>query len=324
MPTGSFADWSGTFSPGSAGNRLPMSLLRNYWRPSAELNTVEPWKPPIAPTVVLVGLAIFQQYALASEESSLESSPPIESKEIFETLETLNLIRSLEEKFENLENKLEDQEGVVGSLQRDVIQQEQEILGYLNRPIHLYDPNFWVPIVIAGFALFVSIWHGYQTRKHNRLGVTPKIRFDYRILAENTRPGLFLLNAGMGPAIIKQVTIFFDEKPIPISSTKDLDKIIQKCADSKLPTISTGSLFPGEFLKPNEERDVLATEIVGEKLTEIQKSSFNDLLTRWGVKVEYFSIYKGKPFVEKAGRGVEAEGGVTQQPLPEHLRESQP
>ena len=61
-------------------------------------------------------------------------------------------------------------------------------------------------IVIALAALFVSVWSGVQTRKHNRLSVRPNLRVNYYDHSE--RPlSILISNDGLGPALIYDFSI---------------------------------------------------------------------------------------------------------------------
>jgi len=64
-------------------------------------------------------------------------------------------------------------------------------------------------IVIAGAALFVTIWQGFVTRRHNRLMVRPVFRIDRDEL--NDQPiRIILHNVGVGPGFIDRFDVMVD------------------------------------------------------------------------------------------------------------------
>jgi hypothetical protein len=64
---------------------------------------------------------------------------------------------------------------------------------------------------IAAMALVVSIYEGYELRKHNRLSVRPYLQTEVsRIGTQKYTIGL--KNGGLGPAIVEDFIIFANEK----------------------------------------------------------------------------------------------------------------
>ena len=66
-------------------------------------------------------------------------------------------------------------------------------------------------VVVAAFAVLVSVWEGVANRRHNRLMVRPLLVMQYR-----DHPGhplsLALQNVGLGPAVIESLQIFIDSE----------------------------------------------------------------------------------------------------------------
>ncbi|MDQ1772353.1 hypothetical protein GQR60_17115 [Labilibaculum sp. A4] len=109
--------------------------------------------------------------------------------------------------------------------------------------------------LIAILALGLTIWQGSVTRKHNRLTVKPSLIFFDNFLSDNHQKGLFIINNGVGPAIIKELTIIVNEKSVRIDNNKDdyrsvmqnldltSDKILYK-------VIPTGLYIPAQKNEP--------------------------------------------------------------------------
>ena len=64
-------------------------------------------------------------------------------------------------------------------------------------------------VTIALASLFVSVWSAFQTRKHNRLSVTPHLKIDY--FHKPSEPiKVILSNNGIGTALIKEFSVLLD------------------------------------------------------------------------------------------------------------------
>lgn len=63
----------------------------------------------------------------------------------------------------------------------------------------------------AFMALIVSIYEGYEIRKHNRLSVRPHLITEINIKGVR-QESIIIKNGGLGPAIIKEFEIFANGK----------------------------------------------------------------------------------------------------------------
>lgn len=63
-------------------------------------------------------------------------------------------------------------------------------------------------LFIAICALFISVDQGLAARKHNRLSVFPILQFHQ----SNVKPGLYLQNRGLGPAVLTDMEMRLDDK----------------------------------------------------------------------------------------------------------------
>lgn len=66
---------------------------------------------------------------------------------------------------------------------------------------------------LAVLALSVSLWQGYEERRHNRLSVRPLLTFDYTYDTAGWF-SLEVVNTGVGPAIIQRFEAFVDGQPV--------------------------------------------------------------------------------------------------------------
>ena len=62
-------------------------------------------------------------------------------------------------------------------------------------------------VFIACMALFVAVWQGYATRKHNRLSIKPILHTSLDF--SEGKVSLRVKNCGVGPAIIKTIQVNF-------------------------------------------------------------------------------------------------------------------
>src|SRR5437879_4048187 len=68
---------------------------------------------------------------------------------------------------------------------------------------------------VALLSLFATIWFAFMTRRHNRLSVRPYL--DHHLQTAATEPVWFkIVNAGIGPAIIRRCTYVLDGTSYPV------------------------------------------------------------------------------------------------------------
>jgi len=93
------------------------------------------------------------------------------------------------------------------------------------------DCQFW-PVVIAAIAVIVAtvgmIWHGLQTRKHNRLSVKPIIGWfkDFGVSGIEPLAGISFRNDGLGSAIVKKCTAQTEDRVFSLSSSENMDAML--------------------------------------------------------------------------------------------------
>lgn len=95
--------------------------------------------------------------------------------------------------------------------------------------------RLWLPILLSICAITLTVVQSTATRRHARLSVQP--RLEWRIEADD-RAGLLavsLTNVGLGPAILKTVSIAVDGQARPLSDVRvceDISRQIGRPADS--------------------------------------------------------------------------------------------
>ncbi len=110
-------------------------------------------------------------------------------------------------------------------------------------------------IAVATLALLLTIWQGWQTRRHNRLSVRPSLE---QFVTMNIRDGaeyyeFKLINKGVGPAVIKEWVLSFEGKEVSRGNARTYNEFwfekIDKFANAK-----AGFIAPNNVMEKGEER----------------------------------------------------------------------
>lgn len=155
--------------------------------------------------------------------------------------------------------------------------------------------SFWVPIIIAALALFISFYTVYLNKKHNELTVKPLLRIDWSFTKEN-QCAFYMINSGLGPAIISQISYFWDKKKIVKLTGDEITNHNFKMSflDGSL-DIWNNTFFEGESIDPHSKnylikvdfdeyiKSILEKEPM-EKIEEHFRSHFH-------IIIKYKSIY---------------------------------
>jgi hypothetical protein len=127
--------------------------------------------------------------------------------------------------------------------------------------------------LIAVLALFLTVYTAAATRKHNRLSVLPMLSFGFDV---DDPVGVYVTNAGVGPAIIKSYNpLLLGNKSIfsPVANPED---------------VSIRHLGTSHFLKEGTRFTFIA--INRSKVKDVAK--FQELFTdNVVIAIEYCSIY---------------------------------
>lgn len=150
---------------------------------------------------------------------------------------------------------------------------------------------------IAVLALFVSIHSAWETRKHSRLTVTPRLTTSTHGDSVSDDHGstlqvsFTLANVGLGPAIVKAAEVLLDGVVVPATSSEDVRALLQH-------TFPGARLGPTVFfMKLNKEHAIAAgnvLDIVEFTMTNAP-SDARKQLERFAIVVRYESLY-GEPF----------------------------
>ncbi len=148
---------------------------------------------------------------------------------------------------------------------------------------------------IALIALGLTIWEARQTRKHDRLGLLPLLRFDIKIVPEQPRAEITLINKGTGFAAITSSEMKMDGKTsqeLNINRVEDLTKYLGLAGD----VVSYQFLDSTTILSAGETTTLVSVPI-GE-WSAARTKAIRDAFRKLTYKITYRSPY-GKTQVEE-------------------------
>jgi hypothetical protein len=157
--------------------------------------------------------------------------------------------------------------------------------------------------IIALLALFMAIWSIVSTRKHNKLTVRPHLYEYIQGDAINYKCGFYIVNKGLGPAIIKSCKFQLDGEDASVFKLHDIVE--------KLPSqfgIDVGKLRAGTAISKDEiytvidirwdylKHDLPKDERIRIEIANDIKKFTGEIADRFGLIVEWESSYgeKGK------------------------------
>lgn len=147
-------------------------------------------------------------------------------------------------------------------------------------------------ILVAVFSLFVTIWESHQSRKHNRLSVKPFLGIGMDI---NEKVEFTLSNQGIGPAVIKEFSVYFNGNLISKNPRVDIYKELLEGREGKyifhIP-------FEGACIKEGESKTLLS---VFYDDSNINNKAIKELSNNFAFKVVYTSIYGEKHTIAEIG-----------------------
>ena len=157
----------------------------------------------------------------------------------------------------------------------------------------------WTPsIVVAVLSVFVAacalvaiIWQGWETRNNNRLSLRPWLKHVPGL--HTKRSGLCysqfeIINKGVGPAIIKDVMLLFDDKIKAHNSNNDWHYFFTEEVTNH-GSVKLKFLTPDDIMQVGEGKILWVIESTNENEAFIFYSKLELL-------IKYQSIYEGKTF----------------------------
>lgn len=147
--------------------------------------------------------------------------------------------------------------------------------------------------IIALAAAAFMAYQAWLTRGHNRLSVRPHLQTHIHTQTERGGSACYryafeLRNAGLGPAVVKTITVFLDGKQQALASAKDVEELIRGVIPAPLDLI-TLHIAEGEAIRAHDSRTLLAFRLP--PLEEAQLMELQAQLGRLDLVIEYASMY---------------------------------
>lgn len=147
-----------------------------------------------------------------------------------------------------------------------------------------------VAVLVAFFALGVTIWQGVETRKNYRLSVTPHVNCTFSFTTSNEYSGISIENKGIGPAILLGIDIKYSgrnynflERPGELINDIKKDLFIK----SKVKNFHCCVLDANDYLSVDEKIPLIYIEKPADSDIETLHKIFSDLQ----IQIKYSSIY---------------------------------
>ena len=158
--------------------------------------------------------------------------------------------------------------------------------------ISTFEANDYIAITSAFIALLVfslTLWQSVQVRKHNRLSVKPVLDFCW---VNNHEKGIIcqLVNLGVGPAFLNEITFFVDDKEFHIKEKNDYKALFQVLdLNEQLGQIGVHHIQKGSAVSIGQSLDLL--DFCDSSVLKNDYELIATKLRRLSVQVEYKCIY---------------------------------
>jgi len=154
---------------------------------------------------------------------------------------------------------------------------------------------------IAVLALFVAVWAGYSSRRHNRLSVRPELMQYSDASEDDLIFRLGVRNSGLGPARILSFGITHKNQPITGTSVKAVRAFLVTLVDDVKHQIDVSLVHPRYVMPKDEKHDVLVIRfrcINQDKAREVL-----DRLRHLDVAIEFESLYGERDALRPSTQG---------------------
>ena len=144
-------------------------------------------------------------------------------------------------------------------------------------------------IFVACLALFVTVRHGKETRRHNRLSLRPHLVFEIDSRVDSGGLIISLHNHGVGPAFLKGVEYSLDGKQYEITKLDDWNPILQALSISSKASVIV--LDPHAAIPSNDVKEILNFDVM------VSREEAREEIRRLDIKLIYESAYEEKSVV---------------------------
>lgn len=145
-------------------------------------------------------------------------------------------------------------------------------------------------VLIALLSLVFAVWQGLGARKHNRLSLRPSLRPEF-LWHDGQPPQVDLVNAGVGPAEIRQFAVHLDGSAVSEGPAGGLVAALNGCG---LPggRFWAYTLVQDQFFAAGERQTLLK---ILDLDSAVNETRIRESLNRIKFLIGYESLY-GEPF----------------------------
>lgn len=150
-------------------------------------------------------------------------------------------------------------------------------------------------LIVALLVMIATFWQAHVARSYGRISVRPHL--DWGTCRYPGRPvSLYLLNSGLGPAVVNSVSLFFDGKEYGIEGLQLPEEIEREI--KSLHGYSEWNLFNKDTPIASGAR-ISLIEIDSQPFTPERHNRAVELIDRVGLVIDYSSMYKERFHLER-------------------------
>lgn len=147
-------------------------------------------------------------------------------------------------------------------------------------------------VTIALCALGFTIWQGVQTRRHNKLSVTPYLATWTNMDHIKKLYSVELLNNGIGPARIKSFSIIIDGQRIDGKGAEPIQNALNILFPDYKYETQQSFIAGGYWMSEKEKRTLVSIHFLGPSSPSPDK--ITNALKKSQLIIDYDSIYNDK------------------------------
>lgn len=145
-------------------------------------------------------------------------------------------------------------------------------------------------VLIAFSALVIAAYSSYETRKYNRISMTPVLDDELVFNTASERIGLFVENKGVGPAVIDKWELLVDGEHYRKHGIERFEKLTEFLNLEE--NVNWGYFKPGSLLLQGQCCELFAVDSAPYSIR--RNDDLRSALERITITITYTSLYKEK------------------------------
>jgi hypothetical protein len=152
-------------------------------------------------------------------------------------------------------------------------------------------------VIVALAALVFAISEGRRNLRHDRLSVRPKLLLSLQVL--HKQPSVLILsNAGLGPAVIREVQVGLDGEPLRHLEPDQYLELMRSVLDGVVPGDVTYG-YPASVMQSGESIELMSVDVSRFVAVHQMLGEFVRRLRRVELRIEYESLYGEKQVLDR-------------------------